>query len=80
MNYYDDIRRILKLLRNKIYKKQKVLLNFMYENNIGFNDKTIKIFINEINLLEEIYDIKKYYFDYDSKNLKFNHLFHTQKL
>ena len=71
----DESRKILKLLRNKIYRKQKMLLEFMYENSIDFKDERIKIYINEINLLDEIYDIKKYYFDYDSKNLKFNHLF-----
>tara|TARA_Y100000590_G_C15576120_1_gene960515 strand:+ start:76 stop:309 length:234 start_codon:yes stop_codon:yes gene_type:complete len=72
----DESRKILKLLRNKIYRKQRMLLDFMYENCIDFKDQRIKIYINEINLLDEIYDIKKYYFDYDSKNIKFNHLFH----
>mgnify|MGYP001407548822 CR=1 FL=1 len=73
---YEDSCKILKLLRIKIYKKQKMLLEFMYQNNIDFNDERIKIYINEINLLDEIYDIKQYYFDYDSKNVKFNHLFY----
>ena len=57
----------LKLLRKKIYKKQKKLLIHMYLNNINFQDKSIKQNINEINLLEEIYDCKLNYFQYEKK-------------
>ena len=65
---YDDIsilKNDLKYLRNKIYTKQTFLLQYMYQNNINYKDINIKIYIDEINLLNEIYAIKKHYYDYD---------------
>ena len=73
---YRQSYKTLKVLKYKIYVKQKLLLQYMYDNNINFENETIKQYIDEINLLEEIYDIKKYYFDYYSKNDTFNHLFY----
>ena len=67
---YDNISIVkenLKHLRKKIHIKQKFLLEYMYINNINYNDLNIKTYIDEINLLNEIYTIKKYYFDYDFK-------------
>jgi hypothetical protein len=67
---YDNIsfvKKNLKHLRDKIYIKQKFLLQYMYLNNINFKDPNIKIYIDEINLLNEIYSIKKHNFDYDFK-------------
>ena len=66
-NYHYDHNN-LKNLRKKIYNKQKNLLNFIYINNISYKDPQIKKYINEINLLEEIFDIKMIYFNYDKKN------------
>ena len=66
-NYHYDNKN-LKKLRKKIYIKQKNLLNFIYTNNISYKDPQIKKYINEINLLEEIFDIKMIYFNYDKKN------------
>ena len=65
-NYYES-RKELKNLRNKIYKKQQKLFNIMHKQKIFFDDTSIKKYVSEINLLEEIFDIKKIYFDYDSK-------------
>ena len=39
----------------------------MYINKIDFQDASLKNYINEINLLEEIFDVKKDYFLEDSK-------------
>ena len=67
-NYHNDNLN-LKKLREKIYIKQKNLLNLIYTNNINnYKDPKIKKYVNEINLLEEIFDIKLMYFNYDKKN------------
>ena len=55
-------------LRDKIYKKQKKTFNIMHRDKICFENPNIKRYLDEINLLEEIFDIKKIYFEYDSKN------------
>lgn len=65
-NYYESRKKLIDL-REKIYKKQKNIYNIMHNNKIYFGDQKIKNYVNEINLLEEIFDIKKIYFDYDSK-------------
>ena len=57
----------LKNFKKKIYNKQVELFNIMHENNYSFDDKNIKMNINEINLLEEIYDIKLDNYNYESK-------------
>ena len=67
-NYHNDNHN-LKKLREKIYIKQKKLLKLIYTNNINnYKDPQIKKYVNEINLLEEIFDIKLMYFNYDKKN------------
>jgi len=65
-NYSEDVKK-LKELRTKIYNKQKYLLDLMYTNKIDFQDISIRKYINEINLLEEIFEVKKDYFLEDSK-------------
>lgn len=65
-NYAEDSKN-LKDLRTKIYNKQRDLLELMYINKINFEDESIKSYINEINLLEEIFEVKKDYFLEDSK-------------
>ena len=55
----DKSKNDLKTLKKKIYDKQVHLFDFMELNNIeNYNDNSIKKYINEINLLNEIYDIK----------------------
>ena len=55
----------LKNLREKIYIKQKELMKIMYDNNIDYEDISIKKNKGEIFLLEFIYDLKKEQYDYD---------------
>ena len=66
-NYTQDFK-TLKTLRSKIFNKQRDLLNLMYENKLNFQDPSLKSYINEINLLEEILDIRTNNFLNDSKN------------
>jgi len=60
----------LKDLRKKIYIKQKNILNHIYDNNLNFNDDSIKQTINEINLLEFVYDSKKDLYNNQKKEYK----------
>lgn len=54
-------------LKDKIYLKQKNLMEVMYTDKIKYDDNRIKKNINEIFLLEFIYDSKKDLYDYDYK-------------
>ena len=46
-------------LRNKIYIKQRNLMIYMHENNIdSWEDPKIKLYIGEINLLDEVLEQK----------------------
>ena len=58
-NYYEKKKELIKL-RDKIYKKQKKTFNIMHRDKICFENPNIKRYLDEINLLEEIFDIKKY--------------------
>ena len=57
----------LKALKEKIYIKQKNIMEIMYERRIDYDDLSIKKNKDEIFLLEFIYDSKKDLYDYDSK-------------
>jgi hypothetical protein len=57
----------LKELKEKIYIKQKNIMEIMYERKIDYNDLSIKKNKDEIFLLEFIYNSKKDLYDYDSK-------------
>lgn len=65
-NYYGEKKELIKL-RRKIYTKQKDIFDIMHKKKICFGDIQIKRYVDEINLLEEIFDIKRVYFEYDSK-------------
>ena len=55
----EQYRKDLKKLNKKIYEKQRNLFEIMNLHKIyNFNDKSLKQLNAEINLLEEIYDIK----------------------
>ena len=56
----EQSRKNLKNLNKKIYEKQLNLFKFMEIHKIkDYRDESIKQFVNEINLLDEIYDIKQ---------------------
>ena len=57
----------LKELKEKIYIKQKNIMEIMYERKIDYDDLSIKKNKDEIFLLEFIYNSKKDLYDYDSK-------------
>ena len=57
----------LKKLKEKIYNKQKEFMKYMYDNNINYDDKSVKKNKDEIFLLEFIYDLKKDQYDHDHK-------------
>ena len=65
-NYYEKRKDLIKL-RDKIYTKQKDVFEIMHQKKISFENLEIKTYLDEINLLEEIFDIRRSYFDYDSK-------------
>ena len=46
-------------LRDKIYNKQRNLMMYMHNNNINdWEDPKIKLYIGEINLLDEVLEQK----------------------
>jgi hypothetical protein len=55
-------------LRTKIYLKQQDIFQKIYKNNIDFNDISIKTNIDEITVLEIVFDEKKKLFD-EKQNL-----------
>ena len=57
----------LKELKEKIYIKQKNIMEIIYERKIDYDDLSIKKNKDEIFLLEFIYNSKKDLYDYDSK-------------
>ena len=64
---YSNERNKLKSLRYKIYSKQKIVIELIFQNKIDYSHPKIKNLAAEIFILEEVFDCKKSLFQEYSK-------------